>query len=114
MMSIAQSGVTMNFTYILNEQSKILAYVISRALAADTKTFEVSEGAETAWVDSVLEHSSDRSEFFEGCTPGYINNEGRDREQFRQNGFFFGEPTEFKKILEEWRAEGGMKGLDLE
>jgi cyclohexanone monooxygenase len=114
MMSIAQSGVTMSFTYILNEQTKILAHVISRALAADRKTFEVSQEAETEWVDSVLAHSSDRSAFFEDCTPGYINNEGRDREKFRQNGFFFGEPTEFKKILEEWQAAGDMKGLELE
>jgi len=112
MMSIAQSGVTMNFTYILNEQSKNLAYIISRALNDDTKTLEVSEEAEAEWVDNVLQHSIDREDFFELCTPGYINNEGSHRKQFRQNGFFFGEPTEFKKILEDWRAEGGMKGLE--
>ena len=112
MMSIAQSGVTMNFTYILNEQSKNLAYIIARALNNDMKTLEVSEEAEAEWVDDVLEHSMDREDFFELCTPGYINNEGSHREQFRQNGFFFGEPTEFKKILEDWRAEGGMKGLE--
>ncbi len=114
MMSIAQSGVTMNYTYIANEQSKNLAYIISRALGDDLKTLEVSEEAEAGWVESVLQHSNDRSEFLESCTPGYINNEGSDRRQFRQNGFFLGEPTEFKKILEEWRAEGGMKGLESE
>ncbi|MBJ21113.1 MAG: monooxygenase [Deltaproteobacteria bacterium] len=111
MMSIAQSGVTMNFTYILNEQSKNLAHTISRALEEGVKTLEVSEEAESEWVDKVLQHSDDREDFFELCTPGYINNEGGHRKQFRQNGFFFGEPTEFKTILEDWRAEGGMKGL---
>ena len=112
MMSIAQSGVTMNYTYIANEQSKNLAYIISLALKNDVKTLEVSAAAEAGWVASVLQHSNDRSEFFENCTPGYINNEGSDRSQFRQNGFFSGEPIEFKKILEDWRAEGGMMGLE--
>ena len=114
MLSIAQTGVTMNYTYVMNEQSKNLAYIISRALDSDVKTLEVSEEAEAEWVASVIQHASDRSEFLEVCTPGYINNEGSDRKHFRQNGFFVGKPTEFKKILEDWRAEGGMKGLEWE
>ena len=114
MMSLAQSGVTMNYTYVMNEQSKNLAYIISHALDNGIKTLEVSEEAEAEWVDSVLRHSMDRRGFFELCTPGYINNEGDHREHFRQNSFFLGEPTEFKKILEDWRAEGGMRGLESE
>jgi len=46
------------------------------------------------------------------CTPGYYNNEGRPGRIGRQNGFFFGGPTEFVEILEKWRAGGDMKGLE--
>ena len=48
-----------------------------------------------------------------GCTPGYYNNEGQPSQKSRQNSFFFGEPEEFVKLLEGWRADGGMKGLEL-
>ena len=39
-------------------------------------------------------------------------NEGKPGEGSRQNGFYFGEPKEFVKILEDWRADGEMKGLE--
>jgi len=33
--------------------------------------------------------------------------------QTRQNFFYFGGPTEFIEILENWRADGKMRGLEL-
>jgi cyclohexanone monooxygenase len=52
-------------------------------------------------------------EFSQNCTPGYYNNEGQPSLASRQNGFYFGGPTEFVKILEDWRADGSLKGLRL-
>ena len=46
-------------------------------------------------------------------TPGYYNNEGKPGERSGQNGFYGGGPVEFFKILEDWRAKGGLKGLEL-
>jgi cyclohexanone monooxygenase len=113
MMSIAQSGFTVNFPYMINEQAKHIAYSIGRALDMGIRSLEVSEEAEAEWVDAVIQHSDRTAEFGEHCTPGYYNNEGQPQESSRQNGFYFGGPTEFVEILEKWRAEGGMKGLKL-
>jgi cyclohexanone monooxygenase len=102
----------MNFPYMINEQAKHIAYVIRRALDEGIDALEVSEQAEAEWVDRVIELADDRSEFSEQCTPGYYNNEGKPGKITGQNGFYFGGPTEFVELLEAWRAEGSMKGLD--
>jgi cyclohexanone monooxygenase len=113
MMSIAQSGLTVNFPYMINEQARHLAYIIERALGEGVRALEVSEEAEAEWVDSVLRLAEGRAEFAEQCTPGYYNNEGKPSRRTRQNFFYMGGPTEFVDILEAWRADGSMKGLEL-
>ncbi len=113
MMSIAQSGLTVNFPYMINEQAKHLAYIIKRALDGGIASLEVSEEAEAEWVGGVVRLADRMTDFGEHCTPGYYNNEGNPGNSSRQSGFYFGGPTEFVKILEEWRADDEMKGLEL-
>ena len=61
-------------------------------------------------------------EFLESCTPGYYNNEGKPNEPGGQRGSFIspgqngpygGGPIAFVKLLEDWRAEGDLQGLEL-
>lgn len=113
MMSIAQSGLTANFPYMLNETGKHLAYIIKRALDKGIETLEVSEAAETEWVNAVVTAANGRAGFSESCTPGYYNNEGKPSDASRQSFFFLGGPNEFLDILESWRADDEMKGLEL-
>jgi cation diffusion facilitator CzcD-associated flavoprotein CzcO len=114
MLSITQSGFTVNFPHMINEQAKHIAYVIERALDDGIQTLEVTEEAEAEWVDAVVQFGDRTVEFSENCTPGYYNNEGQPEKSSRQNGFYFGGPTEFSEILEAWRADGGMQGLNLQ
>jgi cyclohexanone monooxygenase len=110
-MSIAQSGFTVNFPHVFNEQAKHIAYVIDNALAKGIDSLEVSEEAEARWVEAILERSDRNVEFSEQCTPGYYNNEGTPSRKTRQSSFYFGDPGEFEQILEDWRTDGDMKGL---
>jgi cation diffusion facilitator CzcD-associated flavoprotein CzcO len=112
MMSIAQSGFTVNFPYIIDLQARHVAYIIQRALDDGMRALEVSEQAEAEWVDTVVRCGDRTVEFSESCTPGYYNNEGHADARTRQGGFFFGGPTEFAEILEAWRADGGLAGLE--
>ncbi len=111
MMSIAQSGLTVNFPYMINEQAKQVAYVVQQAQANGIERLEASEEAESEWVDAVLRLAEGRVSFGEQCTPGYYNNEGNPSKTSRQNFFYMGQPMEFVEILEAWRADGTMKGL---
>ena len=112
LMSIAQSGFTVNFPYLIDAQARHIAYVVERALDQGIRVLEVSEQAEAEWVDAVVRLGGRTEEFARQCTPGYYNNEGWPGEASRQNGFYFGGPTEFAEILDAWRADGSLKRLE--
>jgi cyclohexanone monooxygenase len=121
--SNAQSGFTVNFPHMLNEQAKHLSYIVKHALGHEVRVVEASEEAEKAWVDTIISLSRNGLEFLESCTPGYYNNEGKPGEVGGANGTFFGRaqngpygggPIAFVKLLEDWRAEGSLQGLDLD
>jgi cation diffusion facilitator CzcD-associated flavoprotein CzcO len=113
MMSIAQSGFTVNFPYIIDLQAKHIAYVVAQAFERGARVLEASAEAEAAWVAAVIEKAGSTLEFSQNCTPGYYNNEGQPTETSRQNGFYMGGPTEFAEILERWRADGRLEGLEV-
>jgi len=113
MMSIAQSGFTVNFPYIIDLQAKHIAWLVAAALERGAKKLEASAEAEAAWVAAVIERAGSTLDFSRDCTPGYYNNEGHPTETSRQNGFYMGGPTEFATILEDWRADGRLSGLEL-
>jgi cyclohexanone monooxygenase len=108
-----QAGFTVNFPHLLDEESRHIAWIIGRCFDQGIRTLEVSEAAEADWVDTVLRLARLGRQFLEECTPGYYNNEGKLSERAAQNGFFGGGSIEFFRILREWRAEGGMKGLEV-
>jgi len=113
MMSISQSGFTVNFPQMIDEQARHVAYVIERALSKGLHSVEATADAEAEWVQTVFDFGGRFAEFTADCTPGYYNNEGQPSDKGRQSGFYFGEPTEFGEILEAWRADGSMKGLEV-
>ncbi|MBK7951229.1 MAG: NAD(P)/FAD-dependent oxidoreductase [Deltaproteobacteria bacterium] len=115
MMSLAQSGYTLNFPYMIDVQAQHIAYVIGEAMARGARTVEASEAAEDAWCAALAERAAhfDRT-FAEQCTPSYYNNEGRPDVKSLDRNFFFGGPTEFAELLAAWRAEGTLQGLVLE
>lgn len=111
--SIAQSGLTVNFPYLLDVQARHVAWIIAEALAQGLTEVEASADAEAAWVDTVLARSTPTAERAKTCTPGYYNREGQADIKTRQGSFFFGQPTEYADILTGWRARGTLEGLDL-
>ncbi|MEZ0384374.1 flavin-containing monooxygenase [Mycobacterium sp. pW045] len=112
--SIAQSGFTVNFPYLIDTQARHVAWVIARALRQGITALEATAGAEQGWVDTVVARSDVIAGRRETCTPGYYNREGQADARLRQDSFFFGSPTEYADILAAWRAAGTLEGLDLQ
>ncbi|HWD67086.1 MAG TPA: NAD(P)/FAD-dependent oxidoreductase [Caulobacteraceae bacterium] len=108
-----QSGFSVNFPHMLNEQSKHLAYIVSHCLETQVRAIEVSEEAEQAWVDTIKQLAMMREKFQAECTPGYYNNEGQPNARAVQNGFYGAGPIRFVEVLEAWRAAGGLEGLEM-
>ena len=112
-MSNPQAGFTASYPHLLDEQAKHLAYIIQTGSEKGLKEVEVSAEREASWVQTCIEKARDAGSFLEDCTPGYYNNEGKATERSAQNGFYGGGSVEFFKLLEEWRADGQLEGLDL-
>jgi cyclohexanone monooxygenase len=118
----AQSGFTVNFPHMLNEQAKHASYIIKHALDSEARTVEASQEAEDAWVATIIRLARTNAEFLESCTPGYYNNEGKPFGEDGKGGSFIGRGQNgpygggaiaFVKLLEGWRAEGTLAGLEL-
>jgi cyclohexanone monooxygenase len=111
--SNAQSGFTANFPHMINEQSKHIAYILKHCADHQVRVVEASEAAENAWVQTIIDLSIMRQRFLEECTPGYYNNEGNVQAMSARNGSYGAGPVAFAKVLEDWRAEGSLLGLEL-
>jgi cation diffusion facilitator CzcD-associated flavoprotein CzcO len=110
--SHAQSGFTVNFPHMLSEQSKHIAYIVSRCLDEQVREIEPTQAAEDSWVQEIIDSAMDRAQFLEECTPGYYNNEGKPSALAVRNGSYGKGSVAFIKILDDWRAEGEMAGLE--
>ena len=109
-----QSGFTVNFPHMLNEQSKHIAYVLRQAQDIGATLVEATDAAEDSWVRTIVDLSQNNVKFLEACTPGYYNNEGKPAARSLQNGSYGAGPVAFVKVLEQWRATGEMPGLHIE
>ena len=111
--SNVQSGFSANFPHMINEQSKHIAYLVRNAVDRQARTVEPSQEAEDAWVDTIVKLAVMREQFLKECTPGYYNNEGQPETMTVKNSSYGAGPVAFTKVLEDWRAEGSLKGLEL-
>ena len=109
--SIAQSGFTVNFPYLIDVQSRHTAWVIAWALDHGITELEAGDQAEKDWVETVVARSSVIAGRRETCTPGYYNREGQPSERLNQDSYFFGGPTEYADLLAAWRAAETLEGL---
>ncbi|MFZ5932088.1 MAG: flavin-containing monooxygenase [Pseudomonadota bacterium] len=114
-MGMTQTGLTANIPHMLNEQAQHIAYVINHAMGRNVRAVEASKQAEDDWVSTCQQKARLGERFYAECTPGYYNNEGKPGETGNGflNGQYGGGPVEFFKILDNWRKEGELRGLEV-
>ena len=113
-MSQTQSGMSVNFPHMIDEQSKHLAYLVASTRERGVATIEATAAAEEQWVQAVLDLSEARRAFLESCTPGFYNNEGQRSAASDRNLPFGAGPVAFVNILADWREAGTFDGLELD
>ena len=78
------------------------------------KSVEATQAGEDAWCRTCDSYGNKTEQLLAQCTPGYYNNEGG---KANKNGFISGQygggAVKFFQILEEWRADGKMEGLEV-
>jgi cyclohexanone monooxygenase len=113
-MGITQTGLTPNNTQMLHEQARHIAYVLGECDRREATVVETSEQAEAEWQAEMQRMAMATREFFEACTPGYYNNEGRISESGGLLSSAYGGGSEaFFRIIREWRDAGGLAGLEI-
>lgn len=111
---LSQVGGGANIPHVLDVQSRHVSFVIDEARRREATEIEVDEDAEAKWVETVVNASVASVAFLESCTPGYYNNEGQPNgELIRRNGGYAPGIMAFSKVLDEWRAEGGLSGVQF-
>jgi cyclohexanone monooxygenase len=110
---LLQSGIAINFVHLLGELAIHAAWMIARCIEADIMEIEPSEAAQEEWFHTLLSKLGTQAMFFAECTPGYSNGEGvMDPSQIRMIPYF-GPTLDFVNILEDWRNEGSLAGMEL-
>ncbi len=113
-MGINQNALTANFPHMLDEQSRHIAEVVQHASERQAQRIEPTAEAETGWVRTIEESSTFDIKFRSECTPGYYNGEGRAGEgKGLFDGLYGPGPVAFYGLLDEWRADGKMEGLEI-
>ncbi len=113
LMSNPQAGFTASYPHLLDEQATHLAYIIQKGIEQGARVVEATPEGEAAWVKRCIERARNMGDFFENCTPGYYNNEGKVSERSVQDGFYGGGSIEFFQVLADWRKQGQLQGMQF-
>jgi cyclohexanone monooxygenase len=111
---ISQNAFSANMTQMFDEQAQHVAYIIRETQARGATTVEPTEEAQEAWFAEILRVQPEATSFFDRCTPGYYNNEGGKRPGSLAGETYGPGINAFNALLEQWRAEGSMDGLELD
>lgn len=74
---------------------------------------EATKEAEEQWTQTIVDSGERRRAFRQACTPSYLNNEGKTSIRAAKNASYGGGALEFLGILQDWRKEGSMVGLEV-
>ncbi|WP_317928915.1 NAD(P)/FAD-dependent oxidoreductase [Halioxenophilus sp. WMMB6] len=117
-----QGGLNSTLTKNFEEQSKHISYIIKEVKRRGASVAEVTKEAQDAYIQHLRETEMDRTEWIRECTPSYFNNEGKpdvDENGNEKYRFYLGEVygpgwDAFMKLLEDWRTNGELSGLELD
>jgi cation diffusion facilitator CzcD-associated flavoprotein CzcO len=113
-LGFTQTAVTVSVPMALNEQAKHVVYMMTEARDRGAERIENTVEAEDAWVEEIRRAAAIGRRFYAECTPGYYNGEGKLGNPL---GLFAGTyvegPIKFFRLLETWRADGELSGVEL-
>jgi cyclohexanone monooxygenase len=113
-LGFTQGAITISVPQALGEQAKHVTYMVTEAKARGAQVLEASREAEHAYVQEVRSLARLGTRFYTECTPGYYNSEGA----VGNRGGFFSDmygagPLRFFEVLDAWRDNGKLEGLEL-
>jgi len=113
-LGLGQNGFSVNLTAVLDDQAQHVAYIINEVMARGARYAQPTAEGEAEWVATIRSLAALNTAFFEACTPGYYNNEGKvdERGGLLAESYAPG-ANAFNVLLAEWREKGELAGLEL-
>lgn len=112
MLSTVQGGQATNFVHTITAISEHIGCMIRRCLDDGVATVEPTAQAQDDWFQVLFAAMLDSARYTSLCTPGYLNNEGALEAKSAKAAPYLGSAIEFVALLEAWRAEGNLVGLE--
>jgi cyclohexanone monooxygenase len=109
-MGLTQTGLTANFTYMLDNQAQHVAQLITLVNRRNAKSIEPTPEAEAEWVQLVTGPNM-MTNYQDVCTPGYYNGEGTNEGQGFLQAIYPKGALAFYDMLARWREQGDFEGL---
>jgi len=112
-----QAVITVNITHLYCEGALHIAQTIAALEARGAKRVEVTEEAEAAWVQRIVDDWKDNRAFMAACTPSRLNFEGHPEAANPRAGTFgggYGDIFAYRELLAAWRADGSFPGLEID
>ena len=110
-----QSGTSLNFPFIIDEQATHAADVVQRMLKEGVKVMEVSQQAEDQWCETIKAKLQINVDYIRECTPSLLNAEGdlKDLDKLILTTVYGGGIFEYLDLLKDWRESGYLEDLEL-
>ena len=109
-MGLTQTGLTANFTYMLDNQAQHVAQLITLVDRRNAQSIEPTPEAEAEWVQ-LVNGPNMMTNYQDVCTPGYYNGEGTNEGQGFLQAIYPKGALAFYDMLTEWREKGDFAGL---
>jgi len=109
-MGLTQTGLTANFTYMLDNQAQHVARLITQVGRRNAKSIEPTPEAEAEWV-RIVTGPNMMTKYQSVCTPGYYNGEATNEGQGFLQAVYPHGALAFYDMLARWRERGDFAGL---
>jgi cation diffusion facilitator CzcD-associated flavoprotein CzcO len=112
-----QAVVTVNYTQLAVLGGEFVGGAVKLLEERGVEVFEVSEEAEEAWTQKIVDSYVDGSAVMSACTPSRINNEGHPELLNPRNGNYgrgMGDWFAYRERLEQWLEAGDFEGLEIQ
>jgi len=110
---VSQNALSVNMTAMFDEQARHIAYIVAETMRRGGTTVEPTQEGQDEWVQLIASLQMASTGFFESCTPGYYNNEGQAGAGLGA-GLYTPGINAFNALLEQWRAQGDLAGLEID
>ena len=103
MIGFSQGTLATTRTYDMTVQTEHCVQIMDYCRSSGFDRLEVRPEAEAAWQTEMADKRVDHDGYFEACTPGLLNLEGRGGQVY---DYYYGAgPVAYRRQLESWLAE---------